>query len=187
MKSFYDFYTKLQRINEENEELNPKVVDSDPQKPNNDMNMDMSNPNPNPNPKDTPLLTDKSKQNDDDEKSNLSPSEGKINYKHINKNLKHISKYLSKFKNIDQEKGEQLEQLIGQITNLVSSFEEPSSEDQESGEEETPEMDSKQSEAPSGDMNPSSSAGSADGQDLSSMVGDSQPTGDTGMSAQPPM
>ena len=187
MKSFYDFYTKLQRINEENEELNPKVVDSDPQKPNNDINMDMSKGDANP--QDTPLLTDKSKEDGagDDDKSNLSPPEGKINYKFINKNLKHISKYLSKFKNIDQEKGEQLEQLIGQITNLVGSFEEPSSEDQESGEEETPEMDSKQSEAPSGDMNPSSSAGSADGQDLSSMVGDSQPTGDTGMSAQPPM
>jgi len=185
MKSFYDFYTKLQKINEENEELNPKVVDSDPQKPNNDINMDMSKGDLNP--KDTPLLTDKSKENGDDDKSNLSPPEGKINYKFINKNLKHISKYLSKFKNIDQEKGEQLEQLIGQITNLVSSFQEPSSEDQESGEEETPEMDSKQSEAPAGDMNPSSSAGSADGQDLSAMVGDSQPTGDTGMSAQPPM
>ena len=66
MKSFYDFYTKLQKINEENEELNPKVVDSDPQKPNNDINMDMSKGDLNP--KDTPLLTDKSKENGDDDK-----------------------------------------------------------------------------------------------------------------------
>ena len=182
MKSFYDFYAKLQKINEENEELNPKVVDSNPQAPSSDMGIDMSNQDSKP--KDTPLLTDKSKEDGDDDKSNLSPPEGKINYKFINKNLKHISKYLSKFKNIDQEKGEQLEQLLGQITNLVTSFEEPNSEDQEDGEEE-PEMDSNKSETPSGDMN--STAGSADGQDLSSMVGDNSQSGDMGMAAQQPM
>jgi hypothetical protein len=182
MKSFYDFYTKLQKINEENEELNPKVVDSNPQTPNGDMGIDMSSPDSKP--KDTPLLMDKSKEDGDDDKSNLSPPEGKINYKFINKNLKHISKYLSKFKNIDQEKGEQLEQLLGQITNLVTSFEEPSSEDQEDGEEE-PEMDSNKSETPSGDLN--STAGSADGQDLSSMVGDASQSGDMGMASQQPM
>lgn len=166
MKSFYEFYNKLQKINEENEGLNPKVVDSNPAAPQADMGMDkgtemdMKLPS-----EDVPMLTDKTKGGDDDE-SNLSPPEGKINYKFINKNLKHISKYISKFKNLDQEKGEQLEQLIGQMKNLINSFEEPSSEDESEGGEEP------SSEEPTKAAPDSTMAGTSGDQNLAQMVGD---------------
>ena len=169
MKSFYEFYNKLQKINEENQGLNPAVVDSNPSAPQADMGMDMkadkgTEMDMQAPSQDVPMLTDKTKEGDNDE-SNLSPPEGKINYKFINKNLKHISKYISKFKNLDQEKGEQLEQLIGQIKNLVNSFEEPSSEE-ESGEEET------SSEEPVSTSPDSAMANAGGDKNLAQMVGD---------------
>lgn len=165
MKSFYDFYTKLQKLNEENEPVDPKVMDNMPSpdamvQPNagngKDISMNMQNSD------ETPKLTDKSKEGEEGE-SNLSPPEGKINYKMISKNLKHVTKYLPKFKNLDQEKGEQLEQLLSQISNLVNSF--------EGGmEEESPEGEEGQ-EGEEGKSKP-------EGEDLSSMVGDKSETPD---------
>jgi len=125
MKSFYDFYTKLQKLNEENTPVNAKVMDNlpspDAMAQNNSLNGKDATMNA-PNSDETPKLVDKSQEGESEEESNLSPPEGKINYKLINKNLKHITKNLSKFKNLDEEKGEQLEQLIDQISNLINSF-----------------------------------------------------------------
>ena len=164
MKSFYDFYNKLQKINEENEIMNPKVADMGASlNAGSDTSMDMQ-PNMSPDMSsdmskgEVPLLSDKSKSSGEEDESNLSPPEGKINYKFINKNLKHISKYISKFKNLDEEKGQQLEQLISQVTNLVNSFEEPSSEEEDTGSED----ETTSGEEPSADMS----------QDLGKMVGD---------------
>jgi hypothetical protein len=124
MKSFYDFYTKLQKLHEENDLplVDPKVMNNAPPTD--------SAPSPEQT-EETPKLIDKSKESTSEEESNLSPPEGKINYKYISKNLKHISKFLPKFKNLDQEKGEQLEQLLDQISNLVNSFEGGSEQDNE--------------------------------------------------------
>ena len=170
MKSFYDFYTKLQKLNEENEPVDPKVMDNTPSQdamaqPNGgngkDMSMNMQNSD------ETPKLTDKSKQGEEEE-SNLSPPEGKINYKIISKNLKHVTKYLPKFKNLDQEKGEQLEQLLSQISNLVNSFEGGMEEESPEGEE-----GEKGQEGEEGKSKP-------EGEDVSSMVGDKGGSPDMG-------
>ena len=131
MKSFYDFYSKLQKISEENAPpIDPKVMDLP--KPEGDMPMSM------PSDEEMPKLVDKSSEtpSEEDDDSNLSPPEGKINFKFINKNLKHITKHLPKFKNLDQEKGEQLDQLLSQISNLINSFE--GSEEEEPTEEPAP-------------------------------------------------
>lgn len=162
MKSFYDFYTKLQKINEENMQspVDPKVMDNKP--PVGDMSMD--NMPPAPAPTDVPKLTDKSKDDASEEDSNLSPPEGKINYKYINKSLKHVSKFLPKFKNLDEEKGQQLEQLLSQLNNLINSFEGGLGEEpEEEGGEESPAPESPAEGTPS---------------DLSSMAGDNAPTPD---------
>lgn len=155
MKSFYDFYTKLQKINEENMQnpVDPKVVDNKPDM--GDMSMPPISPEA-PAQNDVPKLTDKSKEGDasSEEDSNLSPPEGKINYKYINKSLKHVSKFLPKFKNLDEEKGQQLEQLLSQLNNLINSFEGGLGEqpEEEGGEESA--MPESPEQGPPADLSP---------------------------------
>ena len=75
-------------------------------------------------------------EDNEDNEDNLSVPEGDVDIDSIVASLTNIKKMIPKFKTMDKDKSEQLDDLIKQTTNLVSSFSDENDEDSDGNDEE---------------------------------------------------
>ena len=85
---------------------------------------------------DTSNTDDFPEEDNEDNEDNLSIPEGDVDIDSIVASLTKIKKMIPKFKTMDKDKSEQLDDLIKQTTNLVSSFSDENDEDSEENDEE---------------------------------------------------
>lgn len=132
--NFYKLFEKIQKLKEQDEMNKPSDAGMQPSitgtdEPSNDDPMQLGT-------KDnvSAEIEDTEDAADTEDSDNLSLPEGSIDFDKIMMDLNKIKKMIPKFKSMDKDKGDQLEDLLKQTSNLVSSFspegEESESEDQ---------------------------------------------------------
>lgn len=134
--SFYKLFEKIQTIKEQDQMdaaskdvKQPSIIGKDNSMPDPNMQLGVKN--------DIAGEIDQAPEAGEDDNDNLSLPEGSVDIDQIIMSLDKIKKMIPKFKTMDKDKSEQLDDLIKQTTNLVSSF--SSDEDQDSTEEESDE------------------------------------------------
>ena len=104
---------------------------------------------------------------EDDSMSNVAPSEGEFDLSNVDQALEAIAGMVDNFKSMDEEKGTQIEELVGQLNSLIKSVtgqEEEGAEGQEGaeGEEGMPDAGNGMSPIPPGGAGLEGGAGAPD-------------------------
>ena len=167
--SFYKLFEKIQNFKEQ-DEMNPNKV----MQPNvsgnasamlNDPNMQLGSKD-NISGEAEPISDMEDISSDTEDSDNLSVPEGSVDTDQIVMSLNKIKKMIPKFKSIDKDKAEQLDDLLNQTSSLVTSF---SSEDENSQEQDD---DTEDSSEILGDTKPS--FGDSEGPPVSSTDADNK-------------
>jgi hypothetical protein len=134
--NFYKLFEKIKNIKEQEEMDNPSNAGMKPNLRGIGSNsMDDKSMNFPSNDNGSGELEDDSDESSDD-LDNLSLPEGSIDIEKITMSLNKIKKMIPKFKSMDKDKGDQLDDLLKQTSNLISSFSpEGEEEETEDGEE----------------------------------------------------
>lgn len=133
MNNFYKLFEKIQKLKEQDEMnkpsdagMQPSITGADVSSDDSSMQLGAKNNVP-AEIEDVP---------DAEDSDNLSLPEGSIDFDKIMMDLSKIKKMIPKFKSMDKDKGDQLEDLLKQTSNLVSSFSPEGEEEPESSESE---------------------------------------------------
>jgi len=151
--SFYKLFEKIQNFKEQNEMdttsdkvMQPSITNQDDSSIPDNMQLGVKN-------NISGEMEDQNIQDTDetDDTDNLSVPEGDVDIDSLVASLNKIKKLIPKFETMDKDKADQLDDLIKQTTNLISSF----SDETEEGSTEDTEGEEKNSEDLVGDKAPS--------------------------------
>ena len=133
--NFYKLFEKIKNIKEQEEMDSPSNAGMKPNLTGIGSNsMDDKSMNLPSNDNGSGELEDDSMDDSDessDDSDNLSLPEGSIDIEKITMSLNKIKKMIPKFKSIDKDKGDQLDDLLKQTSNLISSFSPEGEEEEE--------------------------------------------------------